>query len=93
MKKINTISLVIPVLLFIFLNCVVKSVSASIEGECRQEAKEFDIMPELQDDYINGCIESRGGVSALDSTEEEYMPPPEQDATIYSDVSSVETAE
>jgi hypothetical protein len=93
MKKINTNSLLISVLIFIFLNCVVKSVSASIEDECRQEAEEFDVMPELQDDYINGCIESRGGVSTLDSTEEDYILPPEQDDTIYSDVSSGETAE
>lgn len=93
MKKINTNSLVIPVLMFIFLNCLVKSVSASIEGECRQEAEEFGVMPELQDDYINGCIESRGGVSTLDGTEEDFIPPPEPDTTIYSDVSDEETAE
>lgn len=56
-------------------------VFASVEGDCRLEAKEYGIEPEQQQEYISGCIESRGGPDApdspnvSDSMEETYMEP------------------
>jgi len=38
-------------------------------------------MPELLNDYINGCIESRGGASTSSSFEKDYVPPSESDDT------------
>jgi hypothetical protein len=36
-------------------------VSADIMNECREEAKLYGIPPEQFDDYLHGCVQSRGG--------------------------------
>jgi hypothetical protein len=36
-------------------------VLANVEAECRQEAEEYGIPPEQLDDYVTGCVLSRGG--------------------------------
>jgi len=93
MKKIRTATLVVHVSMVMCLTCVVQSVSAGVEEECRQEAEDFGVMPELLDDYINGCIYSRGGVSTSDSAEEDYVSPTEPDDTINLEADSENTVE
>lgn len=36
-------------------------VLANVEAECRQESEDYGIPPEQQEDYITGCVLSRGG--------------------------------
>jgi len=93
MNKIRTTTLVLAVLMAMHLTCVAKPVSAGIETECRQEAEDFGVMPELRDDYINGCIDSRGGVSTSASAEEDYVPPSEPDDTINLEAGSENSTE
>ena len=93
MKKIRTTTLVVSVLLLMGLAAAIQPVSAGIETECRQEAEDFGVMPELRDDYINGCIDSRGGVSTSASAEEDYVPPSEPDDTINPEADSENSAE
>lgn len=50
-------------------------------------------MPELRDDYITGCIDSRGGASISASAEEDYVPPSESDDMINLGAGSENTAE
>ncbi|MGB5439439.1 MAG: hypothetical protein WBN57_08910 [Gammaproteobacteria bacterium] len=93
MKMIRTTTLVVPVLMVMCLTCVVQPVSAEVEAECRQEAEDFEVMPELRDDYITGCIDSRGGMSISASAEEDYVPPSEPDDMIDLEAGSENTAE
>ncbi|MGB5718184.1 MAG: hypothetical protein WBN81_13970 [Gammaproteobacteria bacterium] len=79
MNKFCTTTLVVPVLIVMCLTCAAQPVSAGVEAECSQEAEDFDVMPELRDDYIAGCIDSRGGTSISDNAEEDYVPPSEFD--------------
>ena len=51
-------------------------VSADIMNECREEATQYGVPPEQFDDYIDGCVLSRGGYSEAQSAGE-YVPPPE----------------
>lgn len=50
-------------------------VFAGVEADCRQEAVSYGIEPEQQQEYISGCIESRGGPDASDNTGETYVEP------------------
>ena len=52
-------------------------VSANAASDCRQEAKDYDVSPEQLDDYINGCMASRGEYIAEDVNEMDYVPPDE----------------
>lgn len=52
-------------------------VGAGLEQDCRQEAEDYGIAPEQLDDYISGCVLSRGGSVASDQPEEDYSPPVE----------------
>jgi hypothetical protein len=52
-------------------------VGAALEQECRQEAEDYGIAPEQLDDYISGCVLSRGGNVASEPSVEEYSPPVE----------------
>jgi len=72
------------VFMAMYIAGAVQPVSAGIEAECRQEAEEYGIAPELQNDYISGCIDSRGGVSATDVTEDNTVAPfdPEDDRNL-----------
>jgi hypothetical protein len=48
--------------------------AADLERECRLEAEEYGIPGEQVEDYISGCIASRGGY-AMEPDEEAYLPP------------------
>jgi hypothetical protein len=61
MNKNRNKSFVLSMLMLTGLIATVQTVSASVAGECQQEAKDYGIESELLDDYIKGCIESRGG--------------------------------
>ena len=50
-------------------------------------------MPELRDEYINGCIDSRGGASNPNSVEGDDVPPSEPDDTSNSGADSNNVAE
>ena len=79
MKSFRTITLAVSVLMVFGLTYVVRPVLAGVEAECSQEAEDFGVMLELRDDYITGCIDSRGGVSTSAIAEEDYVPPSEPD--------------
>jgi hypothetical protein len=51
--------------------------AADLEQECRQEAEEYGISGEQVEDYVSGCIASRGGY-AMETDVEAYIPPPEE---------------
>jgi hypothetical protein len=93
MNKIRKTTFVVPVLIVLGIAATVQPVSASVEAECRQEAVDYGVMPELLDEYINGCIDSRGGASIPSSVEEDYVPPPESEDTSNSGADSTNLAE
>ena len=53
------------------------SVSASTESQCRQEALDYGVATEMLDDYIDGCLASRGELAGSDTTDLDYIPPVE----------------
>ena len=73
-NNITTVS-VVSALMVMFLISGSQAVSAGVEADCRQEAEDYGIMPELRDEYISGCIDSRGGISISVSAEEDNVPP------------------
>ena len=93
MNKIRKTTFVVPVLIVLGIAATVQPVSASVEAECRQEAEDYEVMPELRDEYINGCIDSRGGESIPSSVEGDSVPPSESDDTSNSGVDSKNVAE
>jgi hypothetical protein len=82
MKIIRSTTFMISVLVVLGLAATVQPVSADVETECRQEAKDYGVMPELRNEYISGCIESRGGTSTSSNDEQVDMQPPESDDTV-----------
>jgi hypothetical protein len=52
-------------------------VLASVSAECRQEAKDYGIPSEQLEDYVSGCVMSRGGDYAPDPAVQDYAAPPE----------------
>ena len=81
MNKIRSTTFVLSVLVVLGLAANVQPVSAGVEAECRQEADDYGVMPELLNEYINGCIESRGGTSDSSSVEQVDMQSSESDNT------------
>ena len=81
MNIIRSTTFVVSMLTVLGLTAAAQPVSAGVEAECRQEAEDYEVMPELLNDYINGCIESRGGASTSSSVEKDYVPPSESDDT------------
>ena len=59
-----------------FLWSPASPVSADIMSECREEARLYEISPEQFDDYLDGCVLSRGGYTPAEAGEE-YVTPPE----------------
>jgi len=55
------------------------SVSANAPGDCRQEATDYGIPDEQLDDYITGCLASRGELYAEETPDMEYAPAEEAD--------------
>jgi hypothetical protein len=50
---------------------------ASVTEECRQEAQDYGIPPEQLQDYVSGCVSSRGGDYAQEPAMPDYLAPPE----------------
>ena len=50
------------------------SVSANAASDCRQEASDYGIADEQLDDYITGCLASRGELYAEETPDMEYAP-------------------
>jgi hypothetical protein len=50
-------------------------VQADVDAECRQEAEDYGIPPEQLDDYVTGCILSRGGNYPQEPAPEDYAEP------------------
>jgi hypothetical protein len=93
MNKIHRTTFVVPVLIVLGIAAMVQPVSASVEAECRQEAEDYGVMPELRDEYIKGCIDSRGGASTPSSVEGGDVPPSESVDTSNSGADSKSVAE
>lgn len=53
------------------------SALANAAGDCRQEATDYGISPELVDEYVEGCLASRGELVVDEVVESEYEPPVE----------------
>lgn len=81
MNRIRRTTFVAPMLIALGIAAAAQPVSASVEAECRQEAKDYEIAPELSAEYISGCIDSRGGESAPSNVEENNVPPAESGDT------------
>jgi hypothetical protein len=93
MKKISATTPVIPVLVVMCLAYSGQPVLAGVDAECRQEADDYGIMPELRDEYVDGCIESRGGMSAPADIEEDTIPPSTPDDETYPEADNQQTLE
>jgi hypothetical protein len=52
-------------------------VLAGVSEECRQEAEDYAIPPEQMQEYVTGCVLSRGGDYAEDPATGDYTAPPE----------------
>ena len=67
--------------LFITLTstCHTASASADTASDCRQEALYYGLSTEELDDYINGCMASRGELFDGDTSGIEYVPPAEME--------------
>ena len=50
------------------------SVSANAASDCHQEATDYGIADEQLDDYITGCLASRGELYAEETPDMEYAP-------------------
>jgi len=72
MKKLQGTPLLVTLLAGAGMAVASLPVLANVAEECRQEAQEYGIPPEQMEDYVTGCVLSRGG---------EYMPdPPAEEA-------------
>jgi hypothetical protein len=56
------------------------SVFASAASDCRQEALDYGIPAEGLDDYVDGCLASRGELVIEEAVSEYDAPPAEDDA-------------
>lgn len=52
-------------------------VLAGVTEECRQEAQDYGIPSEQLEDYVTGCVASRGGDYVQDPAIQDYTAPPE----------------
>ena len=50
---------------------------AGVDAECRQEAEDYGIPPEQLEEYVTGCVLSRGGSYVQEPAGEEYTAPQE----------------
>lgn len=57
------------------------SASADAASDCRQEAEQYGFAQEGLDDYISGCLASRGEYIDSDTADVEYIPPVEVEET------------
>jgi hypothetical protein len=75
MKTMQATAQLVWLLCGLYLAAASMPLAASPDVECRQEAEEYGIPPEQMEDYISGCILSRGGGYALEPHAEDYSPP------------------
>jgi hypothetical protein len=85
MNTMHGIPLLAALLTGAGLAVVGQPVEASLEAECGQEAEEYGIPPEQREEYVSGCLESRGGAYAIE--------PPAEDDNPYAGVYETETGE
>ena len=62
---------------------------ADTATECRQEAELYGVPPEQFDDYVDGCVLSRGGYTAVEQETDSALPEaavmPDEDAGLAGD--------
>jgi hypothetical protein len=76
MKASMPATFLIPLLLGAAMLTFVQPVLADVGAECRQEALEYGVPPEQMDSYVDGCVQSRGGYTSAEESQE-YVPPQE----------------
>jgi hypothetical protein len=88
MKILQGTSLLVSLLAGTGVAVLSLPVLANVEAECRQEAEDYGIPPEQMEDYVTGCVLSRGGnytpdpaVQDPDPAVQDYNAPPEGDMT------------
>lgn len=66
-----------PVYLFIaaVLAAITPPATADPVAECRQEAELYGVSPEQFEDYLHGCVMSRGGYAPDAGSQAEPAPP------------------
>ena len=77
MKKIQDTPLLVSMLAGVCAAAVSLPLLADVDAECRQEAEEYGIPPEQLDDYVTGCVLSRGGNYVPEPAAEDYTAPVE----------------
>ena len=85
MKKIQGAPLLVSLLAGAGVAVLSLTVLANVDAECRQEAEEYAIPPEQLEDYVTGCILSRGGNYAEEPVVEDYTAPEEPEASTGDD--------
>jgi hypothetical protein len=93
MKAGMTTALLIPLLLGAGMLTFVQSAHSDVNTECYKEAQHYGVSPELVDEYVEGCMQSRGGYSDA-AVVEEYVSTQEtgEQAEAPQDVTPDETA-
>lgn len=93
MKAGMTTALLIPLLLGAGMLTFVQSAHSDVNTECYKEAQHYGVSPELVDEYVEGCMQSRGGYSN-EAVAEEYVSTQEtgEQAEAPQDVTPDETA-
>jgi len=77
MKKLQDTALLVCLMTGAVLFVTGLPAQAGISEECRQEAQDYGIPPEQLEDYVSGCVSSRGGDYAQDPAIQDYTAPPE----------------
>ena len=85
MKKIQDTPLLVSLLASVCAAAVSLPLLANVDAECRQEAEEYGIPPEQLDDYVTGCVLSRGGNYVQEPVAEDYGVPVEPETSIDND--------
>ena len=83
----------VPGFLTVILACMIQSMPAAADtaSDCRQEAIDYNIPEEQRQEYINGCMASRGELFTEDMTGMEETAQPEPDVQQESLTSDTET--
>jgi hypothetical protein len=55
---------------------------ASIQSQCRQEARDYGIEPEQLEEYVSGCVQAYGGVPDTAPTSEPDAQPADAEAPV-----------
>jgi hypothetical protein len=71
---------------------VTQPATADSVGECRQEAELYGVPPEQFEDYLHGCVMSRGGYPS-DAGSQGELAPPVEGAIVTSEPDDVTTQE